>query len=153
LKIFPWQKKKSFFTEEEKACIIATIREAEQRTSGEIRVYVESRCRYMDAIDRAKEIFVDLLMDKTEERNATLVYVAVKDKQAAVFGDEGIDKKVGQKYWEEEVNKMLLYFKEQHLGDGICKVVTNIGEALHENFPFNRNTDKNELPDDLVFGK
>jgi uncharacterized membrane protein len=153
LKIFPWQKKKSFFTDEEKHCIIATIREAEQRTSGEIRVYVESRCRYMDAVDRAAEIFSELGMHQTAERNATLVYVAVKDKQAAIFGDEGIDKKVGQKYWEEEVNKMLLYFKEQHLADGICKVVTDIGEALQFNFPFNRTTDKNELPDDLVFGK
>jgi uncharacterized membrane protein len=153
LKIFPWQKKKSFFTEEEKTCIIDTIRAAEKRTSGEIRVYVESRCRYMDAVDRAQEIFLQLGMDLTAERNGTLVYVAVKDKQAAVFGDEGIHQKVGQKYWEEEVNKMLLYFKEQHLGDGICKVVTDVGEALQLNFPFNRTTDKNELPDDLVFGK
>ncbi len=153
MKIFPWQKKKSFFTEGEKDCIIATIREAEQRTSGEIRVYVESRCRYMDSVDRAAEIFWELGMHQTAERNATLVYVAVKDKQAAIFGDEGIDKKVGQKYWEEEVNKMLLFFKDRHLGDGICKVVTDIGEALQFNFPFNRTTDKNELPDDLVFGK
>lgn len=153
MKLFPWQKEKEFFTKEEKDCIIETIRTAEQRTSGEIRVYVESRCMYMDAIDRAKEIFVQLSMDKTLDRNGTLVYVAVKDKQAAVFGDEGIHQKVGQKYWEEEVNKMLIFFKEQHLGDGICKVVTDIGEALNFHFPYNRETDKNELPDDIVFGK
>lgn len=107
----------------------------------------------MNAIDRAKELFVQLDMDKTTERNGTLVYVAVKDRQAAVFGDQGIHEKVGQKYWEEEVNKMLVYFKEAHLGDGICQVVTDVGEALHQHFPYVRETDKNELPDDIVFGK
>jgi uncharacterized membrane protein len=153
LKLFPWQKQTEFFTQAEKECIIDTIRAAEQRTSGEIRIFVESRCRFVNAIDRAQEIFLDLGMYKTAERNGTLVYVAVKDKQAAVFGDEGIHQKVGQKYWEEEVNKMLVFFKEAHLGDGICQVVTDIGEALNFYFPYNESTDKNELPDDIVFGK
>jgi uncharacterized membrane protein YgcG len=53
----------------------------------------------------------------------------------AVFGDEGIHQKVGQKYWEEEVNKMLVFFKEAHLGDGVCQVVNDIGEVLHTHFP------------------
>jgi uncharacterized membrane protein len=35
-------------------------------------------------------------MQKTELRNATLVYVAIKDRQLAVFGDEGIHQKVGK---------------------------------------------------------
>ncbi len=153
MKLFPWQKEKEFFTQQEKDCVIKTIRAAEQRTSGEIRVFVESRCRYVSAVDRAVEIFTELGMHKTEERNGTLVYVAVKDKQAAVFGDEGIHQRVGQKYWEDEVNKMLLYFKDAHLGDGICQVVTDIGEALNFHFPYDRTTDKNELPDDIVFGK
>ena len=100
------------------------IRKAEQRTSGEVRVFVESPlpfCRC--AVDRAVEIFTELEMHKTEERNGTLVYVAVKDKQAAVFGDEGIHQKVGQKYWEDEVNKMLLYFKHAHLAEGIMQCI------------------------------
>ncbi len=153
MKLFPWQKQPEFFTQAEKDCVIETIRAAEQRTSGEIRVYIESRCKYVNPIDRAQEIFVELGMNKTAERNGTLVYVAVKDRQAAVYGDEGIHQKVGQKYWEEEINKMLLFFKEAHLGDGICRVVTDIGEALHTYFPYNRETDKNELPDDIVFGR
>ncbi|MFN2458134.1 MAG: TPM domain-containing protein [Chitinophagaceae bacterium] len=153
MKLFPWQKQKDFFTEEEKNCILETIRTAEQRTGGEIRVFVESKCKYVDAIDRAKELFFSLEMEKTKERNGTLVYVAVKDRQAAVFGDEGIHQKVGQKYWEDEVNKMLVCFKQKHLGDGICQCVTDIGEALHYHFPYNIDTDKNELPDNLVFGR
>ena len=153
MRIFPWQKQKEFFTAEEKQQVVEAIRKAEQRTSGEVRVFVESRCRFVDAIDRAMELFYQLKMNETEERNGTIVYVAVKDKQAAVFGDEGIHQKLGQKYWEEEVNKMMVYFKQANLAEGIIQCVSDIGEALYQNFPYDHKTDKNELPDDIVFGR
>jgi uncharacterized membrane protein len=149
----PWQKRPDFFSEEDKQQLVAAIQKAEQRTSGEVRVFVESKCRFMDALERAKEIFLQLEMDETADRNATLIYVAVKDHQAAILGDAGIHQKVGQQYWEEEVNKMMVHFKNEKLADGICQVVNDIGEALHQHFPYNRDTDKNELPDEIVFGR
>jgi uncharacterized membrane protein len=153
VKFFPWQKQREFFSPEEKEQILDAIRRAEQRTNGEVRLFIESRCRFMDALDRAKEIFFNLGMEKTAARNASLVYIAVDDHQVAVYGDEGIHQAVGPKYWEEEVNKMLVRFKEQHLADGIIGCITDIGEALHQYFPYDRDTDKNELPDDIIFGK
>jgi uncharacterized membrane protein len=150
--MFPWQKKQDFLSEEEKQRILDAIRDAEQQTSGEVRIYMERHCKFMDALDRAKELFFQLSMDKTAERNGTLLYIAVKDKQVAVFGDEGIHQKVGQKYWEEEVNKMLVCFKTAHLADGIVECISDIGDALKKHFPYNSTTDKNELPDEIVFG-
>ena len=64
LKIFPWQRKNEFFTTEEKQLIVEAVRNAERRTSGEVRVFIESRCPYMDAIDRAEQIFLKLQMQK-----------------------------------------------------------------------------------------
>ena len=135
-KLFPWRKEKEFFTLEEKALIVEAIQKAEQRTSGEVRIFVESRCRFVDAIDRAAEIFFQLGMDKTEARNGSLIYVAVKDHQVAVFGDEGIHQKVGQKYWEEEVNKMLVAFREHHLADGLLLCIADIVKYLKKNFNY-----------------
>jgi uncharacterized membrane protein len=146
-------KRKEFFTEEEKQAIVDAVRVAEQRTSGEVRVFVERHCRYVNAIDRAVEIFENLQMQKTELRNATLVYVATKDRQLAVFGDEGIHQKVGNEYWANEVVKMINAFNRDNIAEGIRQCVINIGEALALHFPYNRTTDKNELPDDIVFGK
>lgn len=153
MRIFPWQKKKDFFTEEEKQQLVNAIQMAEQKTSGEVRVFIESKCRFVDALDRAREIFFQLKMNETEERNATLVYIAIKDQQFAVFGDEGIHQKVGAKYWQEEVTKMLIHFKKDHLADGICQAITDLGHALQFYFPYNKDTDKNELPDEIVFGR
>jgi uncharacterized membrane protein len=146
-------RKKEFFTTEEKELIIKAVQEAEQRTSGEVRVFVENRCRYVHAIDRAVEIFGSLQMYQTQLRNAVLVYVAIKDRQLAVFGDEGIHQKVGTKYWENEVAKMIHTFNRDHIAEGISQCIKNIGEALCTHFPYDKSTDKNELPDDIVFGK
>lgn len=153
MRIFPWQKKKEFFSEEEKQQLVSAIQNAEQQTSGEVRIFVESKCKYVDALDRAQEIFIKLKMDETELRNGTLIYVAVKDRQAAVYGDQGIHQKVGEQYWKETVAKMLLLFRTQRLTDGICQGIHDLGQALKLYFPYNSDTDKNELPDEIVFGR
>src|SRR6476620_8470253 len=145
---FPWQKEKVFFTAEEQQQLVDAIQKAEQQTSGEVRIFVESKCRYVDALDRAQEIFFSLKMNETELRNGTLIYVAVKDKQAAVFGDEGIHQKVGAQYWKDVVTKMLFQFRNQKLADGICQGIYDLGEALKFYFPYHSDTDKNELPDE-----
>ena len=153
MNIFPWKKARKFFTEEEQELIVDAVREAEHRTSGEVRVFVERRCRYVYAIDRAVEIFEQLKMEQTKDRNAVLVYVAIKDRQLAIFGDEGIHKKVGDEYWAAEVVKMIKAFNRDNIAEGVMQCVKDIGIALQTHFPYDRDTDKNELPDDIVFGR
>jgi uncharacterized membrane protein len=153
VRIFPWQKQKQFFTEEEKNLIVNAVRDAERMTSGEVRVFVESCCSYMDALDRAAELFFRLQMNNTKDRNAVLVYVAIRDHQLAVFGDEGIHQKVGSAFWKKEISAMISNFNRENYADGIRQCVMDIGEALHRHFPYNNDTDKNELPDNIVFGK
>ena len=151
--IFPFFKKKEFFTAEEKARLVETIRVAERETSGEIRFYVESRNPFMDPIDRASEIFFKLKMQNTQHRNAVLLYIAMKDHEVALFGDEGIYQKVGKEYWDNAVRNMIAEFKKEHLITGIEQCILQIGQTLKETFPYEPTTDKNELPDDLVFGR
>lgn len=153
MSLFSLFRKKDFFSVEERQQIVAAVQNAERMTSGEVRVFVENRCSYMDAIDRAKEIFAELKMYETHDRNAVLVYVALKDKQLAILGDEGIHSKLGNDYWNTEVKKMISNFNRENYAEGIKEVVTDIGEALTQLFPYNNSTDKNELPDDIIFGK
>ena len=82
--LFSFFTRNNFFSEEEKQRIIDSIRSAELQTSGEIRVFLESRCRFVDPLDRAAEIFWGLKMDQTEDKNAVLVYVAIRDHQYGV---------------------------------------------------------------------
>src|SRR5687767_9606882 len=147
-----FKKKKTFFTEAEKKQIAEAIGSCEQCTSGEIRVFVENRCSYMDAIDRAVELFFRLGMDKTSQRNGVLVYIAMKDHQLAVYGDVGIHQKVGTEYWNNVVAEMIRDFNRDNYAEGISHCVEKIGKTLQKNFPYDRNTDKNELSNDITFG-
>jgi uncharacterized membrane protein len=149
----PFGKRKEFFSPNEQERIVNAIRLAEQQTSGEIRVYTESRCRFVDPLDRAAEVFWGLKMDLTKDRNGVLVYIAMKDRQFAILADQGIHEKVGQTFWNEEVSVMKKHFSNALPADAIEAVIADVGQALRTHFPYDRSTDKNELPDDLVFGK
>lgn len=147
-----FKRNKKFFSPEEEQLIVSAIQNAERSTSGEVRVYVESRCSYMDALDRAFELFTELGMHATEERNGVLVYVAIKDHQLAVLGDEGIHRKVGNEYWNTEVMKMIRDFHRDNYAIGIAGCVEDIGKALQQFFPYT-DKDKNELSDEITFGR
>jgi uncharacterized membrane protein len=149
----PFISKKEFFSALEKNQIVAAIKEAERQTSGEIRVYIESRCRFVDPLDRAAEVFTLLKMKETIGHNAVLIYVATKDRQLAVLGDQAIHEKVGDVFWKEKVEHMLSHFREERCAAAIVKIVLDIGAALKFHFPYDRKTDINELPDDIVFGR
>ena len=151
MSIFPF-KKKELLTEAEKERLVQVIRNAERMTSGEIRLYVESHCKYVDPKDRAQEIFLQLGMEKTRLRNGVLLYIALKDRQYAILGDSGIHEKVGTSFWEKEATLMISYFTRNDIIGGIEACITEIGETLCSHFPF-EGGDENELPDDIVIGR
>lgn len=144
--------KKPFFSDEENEKIVQSIQDAERQTSGEIRVFVEGRCKYVDALDRAVEIFANLKMEKTELRNGVLFYIAIKDKQLAIFADKGIHEATGPEHWKNVVRDILSVFSKDSVVAGITTSIYKIGEALKEHFPYDKDVDKNELPDEIIFG-
>lgn len=147
-----FRNKKKLFSEEEISSVVEAIKSAEMQTSGELRVFIESRCKYVDALDRAKQIFSNLEMQKTEQRNAVLFYMAVKDKQLAIFADEGIHQAVGTEFWKKSVADAISNITAENVVPGVVKAIEQIGSALKEHFPYNKEVDRNELPDDIVFG-
>jgi uncharacterized membrane protein len=152
--MFNWLSKKAvdFFSIHEKELIVNAVKTAELQTSGEVRVYIESNCLFVDPLDRAKELFEQLNMHNTAERNAVLVYIAMKHRQLAVFGDAGIYQKTGPSFWNEQVKTMLHHFNSSDYAEGIAEVVLKIGDSLKTHFPYNKINDTNELSDDIVFG-
>lgn len=143
----------NYFSEEEKQQIVDAIQKAELRTSGEIRIYIESKCGEQDPVKRAGILFQELKMHETAAQNGVLIYLAMQDRKLAVFGDEGIHQKVGNDFWNKEVEKILSHFNQQNFTTGITGMIHAVGEALVTHFPYDADTDENELPDDIVFGK
>lgn len=138
------------FNEEAKKQITEAIKAAELNTSGEIRVHVESKCSG-DPYMRAAYIFSSLNMFDTKERNAVLIYLAVKSKKFAIIGDSGINEKVTPDFWNDTKNMMAAKFSEGKFAEGIAAAVANVGEKLKTYFIYQED-DVNEQSDEISFG-
>jgi uncharacterized membrane protein len=140
-----------FFTREEEDLIVDAIRAAELNTSGEIRVHIEERCKG-DAFKRATKVFHQLKMDATELRNGILFYIAQTDHKFSIIGDKGINDKVPGDFWDHIRDEMQTLFRQGAYANGLVKGIEATGKALKEFFPYQKNEDVNELPDDISHG-
>ena len=104
-------------------------------TSGEVRVYIEHRCRFVDPIDRAAEVFYSLKMEQTVNRNGVLVYVAVKDRQLAIFADEGIFQKAGADFWKRKYSKCCVLLIKKITLWVLQQRLSKLGKCYRSTFP------------------
>lgn len=139
-----------YFSKEEKKDIVDAIREAEQNTSGEIRVYFERSTKNMTVMDRAYRAFGKLRMDQTAEGNAVLFYVAFGDHECAIIGGAGIHRKVGDRFWEEELEILKSHFRRDEYVLGLQTAIRLAGERMAEYYP-SRRDGENELEDEIYF--
>jgi len=140
---------RNFFTNEQQENIRLAIMNAEFDTSGEIRVHIENTCTG-DALDRALAVFNKLEMDKTENRNGVLIYLAVQNRKFAIIGDKAIHEVVTENFWDSTKNMMLNRFRENQFTEGLIEAITETGKKLKKHFPYKTN-DVNEISDEISF--
>jgi uncharacterized membrane protein len=138
------------FTEEQDAKIVSAVAEAEKNTSAEIKVHVTKYCKG-DVMLAAANTFKKLEIDKTEQRNGVLIFLALEDHKVAILGDEGINNQVEDDYWQCTLDVLLPHFKKNEIAEGICAALDRIGEKLAVLFPSNDKED-NELDDNISYG-
>ncbi len=127
------------------------IRQAEQRTSGEIRVSV-SRFFWGNVQHVAERTFARLGMTATDSRNAILFFIVPSRRRFVVLGDEGIHAKVGQEFWEQVAAAVSEQLRNGDFTLGLVRGIEAVGEQLALHFPYDATTDKNELSDGIDFG-
>jgi len=129
--------------------IIESIREAESKTSGEIRVVIQRGKLKSDPLLAAQKKFHRLGMHKTRERNAVLIFVAPRVHKFAVIGDQAIHEKCGEQFWQNVVERMRAHFQTEKFSHALVEAIQEIGNVLTMHFP-KGSTDKNELPNEIA---
>lgn len=129
--------------------IVEAIKQAELNTSGEIKVHIENHCRG-DVEERSLFIFNHLHLDKTQQHNGVLIYLAVRDRKFAILGDEGINSVVDADFWNDVKDLMAVAFKEGHFAEGLEQSIMRCGEKLKAYFPY-QSDDVNEIPDEISY--
>ena len=142
---------KKFFSADEQERILLAIQKAEDHTSGEIRLHLEGRCPTNEPLDHAKDLFFKLGMDKTDQRNGVIIYIATASHRFAILGDEGIHRVVPDNFWRDVRELMVTRFQEEDFCGGVIEGIARVGEKLHEFFPW-QSDDVNELTDEISFG-
>ena len=139
-------------TAAQEATLVAAIKQAELRTSGEIRLHIEDRCPTPEPLDRASQVFAELQMHQTKLRNGVLFYLAWQTRQFAVIGDAGINAAVPDEFWEAVKETVLDEFRQEKYVVGLDHGIRLVGERLRQFYPYDAATDVNELPDDISYG-
>lgn len=140
---------REFLTQADREAILAAIREAEARTSGEIRVRVEARTD-RDPLVTARRAFEALGMRATQLRNGVLFLIAVEDRRFVILGDDGINRKVPADFWDRVRDVVIDHFRQQRFAAGLAAGIRLAGEQLATFFP-RQQDDVNELPDAISF--
>jgi uncharacterized membrane protein len=131
--------------------IVAAIAAAEERTSGEIRVFI-SRQNPENALDVANKWFKKLKMDRTPDRNGILILIAPRVHKFAVVGDTGIHAKCGDSFWLKVVEMMRSQFKSEKYTDALVAAIGRLGELLAEHFPAPSGGRTNRISNSVVEG-
>ena len=140
---------KGFFSPDDERRILSAIRDAESLTSGEIRVRIERKAG-KDPMALARKAFESLGMRNTALKNGTLIVLTLEDRKFAILGDDGINKKVPDGFWNKVKDMVQERFRKGLFTEGLVEGVKEIGEQLATYFPHERK-DRNELPDAISY--
>ena len=143
-------KTETFLSKEDEQEIVQAIVSAEKNTSGEVRVHIEKHSN-KTPLERAQEVFFELHMNETKDRNGVLFYVCVADKKFAIIGDEGIDKVVESDFWDCTKDIVISNFKEANFKNGLVEGILRAGERLKKYFQY-QSDDMNELSNEISKG-
>ena len=123
---------------------------AEHMTSGEIAVSV-SRAFWGSVEKAAQKAFVRLRVTQTREHNGVLIFVVPARRRFVVLGDSGIHERVGQEFWERVAAQLSEHFRSGNFTEGLVRAIEEIGTQLAAHFPYQADSDVDELPDDVDF--
>ena len=77
---------------------------------------------------------------------------APQQQKLAIIGDQGINNKVPDNFWDNIKDTMISHFKSSNFVQGLTEGIIQSGLQLKEHFPYTVN-DKDELSNEITFDK
>ena len=101
---------------------------------------------------RARQAFLEEKVFQTEERVGILIFISMFERKVLVLGDEGINAKVKEEDWKEIVAALIEGIKKNQTTDGLVKAIGLGKDLLLKHGFVRKDTDFNELHDELRLG-
>lgn len=140
---------KNPLSESQLTMLVEAIQQAEMASTGEIRIHIDTSEDF-NLAQEALDIFHDLGMQNTKDRNAVLFYLNFSQKYLTIIGDQGIHAKVCQDFWDSLHDQITQQFAQGNYFEPLQQAILRTGEELKKYFPASH-TQENELPDEITF--
>lgn len=138
-----------YLTNLEIASLVEVIQSAENLSSGEISVHIDSNTQD-DCAKTAYKVFNELCKDKTEEKNAVLFHVNFERKYLTIIGDTGIHQKVHQQFWDHLHDYITSEFAKGNYYKALKSGILETGSELKKHFPI-IGENPNQIPNEITF--
>lgn len=149
-----WQVKQAF-PQKTLELIEQEINASEAAHVGEIRFAVECALSGpplyggLSTRERAIDVFSQLRMWDTDQRNGVLIYLLLADRSVEIVADRGVHAKTGTSEWEKICHDMETEFHQGRFESGAIGGVRAVTHLLTQHFP-SSSARKNELSDKVV---
>ena len=121
--------------------IEGAVAASETQHRGEVRFAIEAGLdwpalwRDKTSRDRAHEVFAELRVWDTKEKNGVLVYVLLAERDVEIVADRGLDERVSAEEWEAVCTTIEQAFGAGRWRDGALDGVAGITQLLAREFP------------------
>lgn len=138
-----------FLTNQQITSLVEAIQSAEEHSTGEIRIHLDSNTETQNA-ETAFEVFKELCMNKTADRNAVLFHVNFEQRYLTIIGDIGIHDKVHQSYWDHLHDYITAEFAKGNYYKALKSGILETGLELKKYFPV-QGKNPNQLSNEITF--
>jgi uncharacterized membrane protein len=118
---------------------------AEIRVAIEVALDVRALFRIRSARERALEVFTELGVWNTREKNGVLIYVLLAERDVEIVADSGFDGRVGESEWQRVCTVIEREFAAGRWRDGVLRGIEAVTVILARAFPaIGRNPDEQQ---------
>ncbi|MBO6784398.1 MAG: TPM domain-containing protein [Alphaproteobacteria bacterium] len=111
---------------------------------------VPKAIRHVRASRMAHQLFLDLGLTETEDRNAVLLFVAMGERYVEVIADAGLQAKLeGPAVWDGVIEAFVSDVGKGRVANGFVAAIEGCADVMAAHFP-NREGAPNRFPDRLI---
>lgn len=139
---------KDFLTNDEEQAVVEAIRQAEERSRGEIRVVITSRW-VLRPERHAARLFTKLGMTRTEGRNGALITLFTRRRRFVILGDSGLNAVVDPDYWQRLAARMTGHLREGRKVEALTTAIHTLAGTLAAHCPPDPMRNPDELSNEI----
>lgn len=134
-----------FLTKSETKILMTRVAEFENETGCQLLFHFRRKLG-VSPLETNRELFFKFKLNETKHHNAILVTLALAEKKFAIWADEGVIRKTGDKLWHEVSRAMSKSMSHgQHLG-ALLEAMDISQQVLALEQPQDLRSEGNELP-------